>query len=189
MIKIFGFAICGLTLAACQTTSSLSMAEQQALDQQAQQIADQFGQQLLGTVQQAMQHGGTTSAIAACQQLAPALAAQASQQGWQVGRTSLKWRNANNQPDAWQQKILQQFAQQLAAGQPMTTLKASTVERGEYRYMQAIAIKPPCLACHGTALDADTQQALNRLYPDDRATGYQLGELRGAFVVSRQLRD
>jgi hypothetical protein len=54
---------------------------------------------------------------------------------------------------------------------------------GGATYMQAIVTQPLCVACHGTALAPDVASALARLYPSDRATGFAVGDLRGAFVV------
>jgi hypothetical protein len=45
----------------------------------------------------------------------------------------------------------------------------------------------PCLACHGEKLDAKVQGAIHALYPEDRAVGFRVGEVRGAFTLSRDL--
>ena len=60
-----------------------------------------FAEQLLGTVRQASAEGGPTAAVRACQALAPQIASEHSD-AWQLGRTSLKVRNPNNAPDAWE---------------------------------------------------------------------------------------
>ena len=45
--------------------------------------------------------------------------------------------------------------------------------------------RPVCLSCHGPpgSLDPEVTTALKNLYPQDEATGYRMGDLRGAFVV------
>ncbi len=53
--------------------------------------------------------------------------------------------------------------------------------------MKAIPAGKLCLTCHGTDMTASIQAKLTELYPQDKATGYQKGELRGAFVVVKQL--
>ena len=40
-----------------------------------------------------------------------------------------------------------------------------------------------CLTCHGTDIKADVRAELTRYYPADKATGFRLGELRGAFSL------
>ena len=46
-----------------------------------------------------------------------------------------------------------------------------------------------CLKCHGDAesLAPEVSDRLAELYPDDRATGFAMGDLRGAFVVERMV--
>ena len=53
--------------------------------------------------------------------------------------------------------------------------------------MKAIPTAAVCLKCHGTELTADVVDALNNAYPEDKATGYQEGDIRGAFVVVKDL--
>jgi len=43
-----------------------------------------------------------------------------------------------------------------------------------------------CMQCHGSEneqIDNNTLAKINELYPDDKATGYGVGELRGIWVV------
>ena len=53
----------------------------------------------------------------------------------------------------------------------------------QLRYMKAVPTEGACLACHGTQLSEDVRAGLKEMYPDDRATGYNIGEVRGAIVV------
>ncbi len=60
------------------------------------------------------------------------------------------------------------------------------VRDGAPMYMRAIRINMPlCLQCHGMEEDLapDVIEQLTKLYPDDTATGFSQGDLRGAFVV------
>jgi hypothetical protein len=41
--------------------------------------------------------------------------------------------------------------------------------------------------CHGENITAEVQQALDQYYPDDTATGYHLGQIRGAISLSKSL--
>ena len=58
-----------------------------------------------------------------------------------------------------------------------------------YRYMQAIPVQGVCMACHGPrkGMSEELRQRLDARYPHDRATGYQVGELRGAFSVKQPM--
>lgn len=52
-------------------------------------------------------------------------------------------------------------------------------------YLRAIPMKEqPCAACHGTSIAPEVQARIAALYPDDRATGFRPGELRGAIAIS-----
>ena len=146
-----------------------------------------FAEHLLGTVRQAIAEGGPTAAVRACQALAPQIASEHSQQAWQLGRTSLKVRNPDNAPDAWERAVLERFASAAEAGTPVKELRHGEEVDGQYRYMQAIAVGEPCLACHGTAIKAEVREAIDQYYPHDQARGYQVGELRGAFTLSRPI--
>ena len=42
----------------------------------------------------------------------------------------------------------------------------------------------PCALCHGSAVKDDVKAAVAKLYPKDQATGFEPGELRGAFTVT-----
>ena len=53
--------------------------------------------------------------------------------------------------------------------------------------MQAIPTGEVCLACHGTAIAPEITAALDEQYPDDQARGFSLGEIRGAFSLSKPL--
>lgn len=185
-----------LSLSACQTgepltaksVAAVTSAENLAvLEQAAQARVKPFASQLLSAVQGAMQAGGPTQAVTVCTEIAPALAKQASTEGWVVGRTSDKVRNSQNTADEWESMVLAQFAGQVAAGQPVASLKQSAVVAGEYRYMQAIGVGQPCLACHGQSIAPDVTASIKNAYPNDQAVGYQLGQLRGAFTLRKPL--
>jgi hypothetical protein len=149
-------------------------------------IAGQFGEQLRTALQEAMAAGGPLAAIRVCNEDAPRIAAAAAERsGATVGRTSLKLRNPANRPDAHERKVLEEFAATVAAGAGgPPPARLDTLEDGRLRFMSAIIVQPPCLACHGEALAPPVAEAIDALYPDDQARGYQVGELRGAFTIT-----
>ncbi|MDX1426157.1 MAG: DUF3365 domain-containing protein, partial [Kiloniellales bacterium] len=58
-----------------------------------------------------------------------------------------------------------------------------------YRYMKAIPVGEVCLTCHGADIDPALMAEIEAFYPEDQATGFALGELRGAFTVSKTLAE
>ncbi|HAV87224.1 Tll0287-like domain-containing protein [Stutzerimonas balearica] len=157
------------------------------LRQEAASLIPPFQQQLLATVKQAMASGGPTEAVKSCHLLAPVIASEHSREPWRVGRTALRLRNPDNAPDAWERKVLEQFEQRAAAGEPLEQLNHGEVIGNEYRYMQAIGTGEPCLACHGTAVKPELVSLISRYYPDDQARGFSQGDLRGAFTLRKAL--
>lgn len=149
-----------------------------------------LGETLKAELVAALKAGGPRSALGVCRTLAPAIAGKASQtHGLDVGRTALKVRNPANAPDAFERKVLEDFARRIEAGADPAALEhaETRIEGGKtvFRYMKAIpTAAEPCLACHGTRIEPELQAEILRLYPDDQATGFKAGELRGAFTVT-----
>ncbi len=159
--------------------------------QEAKGLIKTFADTLKGELEAAMKAGGPTQAITICKERAPAIAADISaRSGWEVGRTSLKTRNgALNAPDDWERAVLVRFDARHAAGEPADTLAfGDVVETGgtrQLRFMKAIPTGDVCLACHGTQIAPEVAAALDQAYPEDQARGYKLGDVRGAFSLSK----
>ena len=174
-------------VSAALTSVSVQAEDTRALQAEARTQIKAFAGALQSTLKQGMETEGAVHAIELCNTEAPLIAEQTSRNGWQVGRTSLKVRNPDNQPDAWEREVLQQFEQRKQAGEDLMTLEASATENGEFRFMKAIPTGAACIACHGTELSAPVQARLAELYPQDQARGFNPGDLRGAFTLRKTL--
>lgn len=165
------------------------------MTEDAKELITEFAGQLQSELKAAMENGGPIEAIAVCKERAPAIAAELSESsGWEVGRVSLKRRNATlGTPDAWETQVLESFETRLANGQPVDTLsQAEVVEDDQgraFRFMKAIPTQQLCLACHGETISEPVAQALDAHYPDDRARGFKVGDIRGAFTLSKPLAE
>jgi Protein of unknown function (DUF3365) len=151
-----------------------------------------FASALKSELTAAMQAGGPLQAIEVCNSQAPVIAREVSlQQGMQVSRVSERNRNPGNAPTEWQAAVLREFQARLEAGEALDSLAwhdiAATRDGREFRFMQAIPTAPLCLACHGEVIAPPVAAKLAELYPDDQATGFREGDIRGAFVVTRSL--
>ena len=147
---------------------------------------------LQGELKAAMQSGGPVEAIAVCSTRAMPITGQvADDHGLNLSRVSLKNRNPANAANAWQTAVLEDFERQRLAGKDAAGLAwseiASVGGAQEFRFMKAIPTMGVCLACHGAELSPQVTEALAEIYPQDRATGFKQGDIRGAFVVTRQL--
>ena len=147
-------------------------------------------------MQTAVQENGPVGAIPVCKEKAPQLLQEMRQQtGWSIRRVSLKTRNpATGTPDAWEVRQLADFDIQVANGAKPEQLEVGEIVvaadgRRSYRYLKALPVAEVCLSCHGAAdsLSAELKAALARDYPQDRATGYVAGQVRGALTVIRPL--
>lgn len=169
-------------------------ADDAALIAETREAALAIPPRLLQMVQEEIDKGSYAGAIAACSDKAPKMAAAASQKtGWNIRRVSLKNRNPKAVPDAWERAVLEDFDRRRAAGEkPAEIEKAEIVTEGGQRvlrYMKALPTQAVCLNCHGSAdrLSAEVKARLGAVYPDDKATGYSEGQIRGALTVKRPL--
>ena len=49
--------------------------------------------------------------------------------------------------------------------------------------MKAIPTQEICLQCHGENLHGEVVEQLANHYPHDQATGFAVGDIRGAFTI------
>lgn len=166
---------------------------EQALKAEAKGVIQALASSLGKTLKATARDKGLPAAIAVCNTQAGPLTQQVSEaENWQISRTSLKLRNPGNAPDHWEKSVLDWFEKQAAQGADLKTLAYSEVVtdasgQQQFRMMKAIPVGQPCLACHGEQLQAEIEAELNRLYPGDKARGFQTGDLRGAFSLSKTL--
>jgi len=163
------------------------------LVEQSRQAAKTLGMELKQTLQMSMKQKGPLESIGLCNRKAPEITARVSlEKNMKVARTSLKYRNANNKPDAWEEKVLRTFEKRKQQGEALNKIEYYEVtrNRGEnvFRYMKAIPTGDVCLVCHGRKIAEPLAEKIRQLYPDDRATGFDKGDIRGAFTVSIQVR-
>lgn len=152
---------------------------------QAREATKQLQETLQRALKEAMVTGGPQGAVEACNLQALPLTEQLSQDlGAEIGRTALRTRNAANAPDAWEEEQLRRFQERLTNGDAAATLEAVLEDETSLRYMKAIPMQEPCATCHGTDVDPALRERIQALYPQDKATGFKIGELRGAFTVT-----
>jgi hypothetical protein len=160
----------------------------------ARQVANSLPPKLLQVLIEEIGKGGPENAISVCRERAPLMAKAASEKtGWAIRRVSLRARNAKAVPDAWEKAGLEEFDQRLAAGAAAAGIEKFEVvaEGGQsvFRYMKALPTQDVCLVCHGTParMTPAVTTKLRELYPDDKATGYEADQIRGAISLKRPL--
>jgi len=143
---------------------------------------------------ESMQSGGPVAAITTCRIKAPEITnALNSTDTVKIKRTSLRLRNPANEADNWEQQVLTSFEDKHSSGTPVDQLVYSEeIKAGDkttFRMMRAIPMQPVCLSCHGDkqTMGNELISTLEQAYPDDRATGFSVGDIRGAFSVSQTI--
>jgi hypothetical protein len=161
----------------------------------ARELAAAFIQGLGAALKNEMSRSGPAGAISVCKEIAPDIAGRLSRtHGWRVTRVGTRVRNPMlGLPDIWEQQVLARFAERVNQGETLKGMVHSEVVSepdGRYfRFMQAIGIQSLCLTCHGPKdqIPQSVRAALARHYPADQATGYKLGDLRGAISIKQPL--
>lgn len=188
--------ILALLLAGCATPGTQAQKPDPKQVEEMRGTAKALMTQLGGKLKGEIAANGLEAAVGVCKIAAPQIAADLSvQTGSKVGRVGTRVRNAEaGTPDTWNAKALAAFAERMKQGEKPDAMEMSEVVadpsgKTYLRYAKAIAIQPMCLACHGSDSDIPdgVKARLQSEYPADKATGYSVGELRGAVVVMRPL--
>jgi hypothetical protein len=132
---------------------------------------------LSGRLVEALGSTGPASAITICQKEAPKIAAEVGEEhGLKIGRTGVRLRNQDNTPPKW--------AEALVAAKTDTPTFV-TLSNGHAAALLPIKLQGQCLMCHGPQdqIAPVIQEQLTKLYPNDAATGFSEGELRGWFWI------
>lgn len=153
--------------------------------------------QLRGELVREMERTGPIRAIVVCKYSVPEVTSAISRQsGMRVTRVALRPRNrALGEPDSWEQKVLLDFEKRLAKGERADTMEFSEMVQEPLgkamRYMKAIPMGQPCMACHGpvSQLSEGVRAQLAAEYPGDKAVEYRVGQIRGGVSVKKSIKD
>ncbi len=182
-------AITGLVILITMPFSLQADVSKEALKAEAISIVKKFGGTLKPQLGKALKAGGPVHAIEVCSKQAPAIAQKLrNETGWYVKRVSLKARNNKSAiPDAWEEKVLKLFDERQARGEPAGKMAFAEVVDNKFRFMKAQGVESVCLNCHAAELQPEIEAALKKNYPHDRARGYSLGQIRGAFSLAKDI--
>ena len=122
---------------------------------------------------------GPVNAIGACKVQAPAITAALSVDGVEMGRSSHRLRNPANVAPDWADNILQAYLQEDSDRTPVVV----PLPDDRLGYVEPIMLQTMCLACHGEVLSPEVAARIDKAYPDDQATGFEVGDLRGVYWV------
>ncbi|MCW5555466.1 MAG: DUF3365 domain-containing protein [Verrucomicrobiae bacterium] len=167
--------------------SPLSLEQHAAALQQGQVIVAETFSLLSSNLQSAIRSGGVSNALPFCSVAAlPLTTRLAGKHGVAIRRLTHKPRNPVNRADGVESTILDHFRTSGVETNPpapvVTNLNAATLS-----YFAPIVLNNElCLKCHGEPgvdIAPEDLAIIQRLYPQDRATGFRLGDFRGAWRV------
>ena len=142
----------------------------------AQGALDRLQEGLLARLKEELGKGGAVGAVTVCRDEAQLItAAVASETGVTVGRTSHRLRNAGNTAPSWVRPYVQR-AETEPTHEPLAFDLGDRVG-----VLRPLFVAEPCLQCHGPTdgIDPEVRSILSTAYPEERATGFLPGQLRG----------
>ena len=156
--------------------------------------AKEFMSSLKSILVKEMQTDGIVAAVSVCSDSAQILTNNYGvKKGIYIKRVSFKNRNPNNSPDEFESRVLKHFEELKSRDKLNETTEYIDVVEVEgvtsVRYLKPIIMQAPCLSCHGPVenIGADVKAILKANYPNDKATGYRIDDLRGAVSIQKTL--
>ncbi len=193
---IMGFALIAFT--SCQSSESPADEASQLPDVEQEEVAPpvnylETGQNLALSTKSALGKNliaalgekGAAGAVEFCNTKAiPITDSMSVVLNAKIKRVSDKPRNPSNMADADELTYINAWKEAKARGEKHPPLM--TEKDGKMVGYYPIVANQMCLQCHGKPkvdINVETITALNKLYPEDKATGYSDLDLRGIFVV------
>lgn len=150
---------------------------EQKLYRRAEKARGNLAGTLMGRVKEAISNKGPTGAIGVCDLEASGLTQKvAEKHDVKIGRTSFRLRNPENNPPDWAKQfnlVKKRIEEQVILHN----------DSGRVAVFSPIRLGKKCATCHGPKdqLSDDVKDALAERYPEDEATGFKPGDLRGWF--------
>jgi len=175
------------SLPASAQKGSKDIAIEEAL-MDARKVSNQLAEKIRSLLLQEIDKGGFSSAVLVCSELAQEMTLQFNAEaGRHIRRISLKYRNPKNVPDAYEQRRLEEFNILNQKKELSNEYSEVVEEQGKkyLRYLKPLIVAPLCITCHGSKenISQEVKNILAERYPDDRATGFLVGDVRGAITV------
>lgn len=189
---LLGLALSGaLTLGGCgeEGLPEVTPEEGARVAQVGEAAAGELLRTLVGRLTAAMEEGGAVHAVEFCSREAMPITrlVESGREGEvMLKRTSFRYRNPENAPDAAEELALRYFEDAVLAGGEQPSMYVQRASETELRYYQPLFLGEFCLQCHGDpeAMDPEVLAKIEASYPGDLATGYEAGDFRGVVRVS-----
>lgn len=169
-------------------STSMLFAADESIIKTGQKSAGLLLKTLGGNMKAHMKAGGPMDALDFCSNEAYTLTESVNkklEKGVSVKRISSKFRNPLNTPSADEQLVLDELQTLQDKGEKLPPYIIKQTGETSYKFYKPLTMnKPVCLQCHGDVQNGALKKEIAQRYPDDKAMGYKLNDLRGAVVVT-----
>jgi hypothetical protein len=184
------FILALLTFLACNNAvTPLSEDQKAAYMRDGKNITLMTFSSLSARLGKAMKEKGVQGAVKYCNVAAlPLTDSLAQLQNVSIKRTSLLLRNPENAPTEDEKNMLLAYQAQDKAGSGLVPV-VQQVEDGVVKFFAPIRMMEVCQKCHGTigeTMQEEDYVYIKSLYPEDKATGFKEGDLRGMWSITFQ---
>jgi len=170
-----------------EANEDLSPKERQAYLQKGKSIAQATFAELSGQLSEALAEGGVENALQYCNLVAyPLVDSLSKVHHADIRRTSLKVRNPKDRPTERERKVLNAYHEAVKQGRELKP-QVQRINDQQIAFYAPITIKALCLKCHGEVgedIRESDYATIQALYPEDEATGYAMGDLRGMWSIT-----
>jgi len=167
--------------------ATLSAEVQKDAIQLGKSIAAETFSLLSSNLQTAIQQDGVSNALPFCSLAAsPLTASMAGKHGVTIRRITHKPRNPAGRADITELAILNHFEAALTNTNSPPPLVTNFTASTATFFAPIILNNELCLKCHGEPgkdISSENVALIAHLYPQDEATGFKLGQLRGAWRI------
>ncbi|QDH78779.1 DUF3365 domain-containing protein [Echinicola soli] len=153
------------------------------------EISAEAQQELMGKLNKSINEKGVAGAVEFCNvEALPSLNEVSKRHKVVVRRVSHDFRNPADQPNEEEEMLLEAYEYNEENG-VKNSANVQEIGNGEILlYTKAIKIPGEmCLNCHGDPgvdIGEETLEKLDALYPEDKAKGHKVGELRGMWSIA-----
>jgi hypothetical protein len=177
-------------IVSCRTSDKKNSEFENELSDQALELGEQIAmetQKILGKqLKTAIQAEGIPQALKYCNLHAyPLVDSLENKYQVSIKRASTFTRNPQDKPDEEELNIINDYLEAIRSGK--TPEAYINIETDEIHFAKPIIMTDQiCLKCHGEVgkdIKAENYEIIKALYPNDKAAGHQLGDLRGIWSI------
>jgi hypothetical protein len=168
--------------------SVMALSQEDHFIKEARELAADLKKSLMQNLSEKISKDGIVEAVPFCHANVKTIAKGAAKkrtEKFEFGRTSHKVRNLANTPQSWAVSYVKEFEGKMK-GEVKKDQILHRLENNKRVYMEPLYVEAKCLLCHGENVSANVLAKVKELYPEDKATGFKLGEFRGFIWVKEK---